>query len=475
MPLPNFTFKLIKSILPAAVFAAALGFSLPANAQLSGVMTAETFSQLMSVAEDRGVVRVIVGLDVPTTVEGDLTDDQVASQQAMIASAQGVLAGTFGADTVVRNFQSVPYSALSVTAAQLETLQTMTGITSVVEDTLAAPTLDVSTRVINAHRMWNRGFDGTGYSVAVLDTGISYQNQAFLPRPSVIANSSCFSTTSAAFGSTSACNGGVASDVGRQSAPAASLAIDGAGHGTHVAGIVASRAPQALRGVAHDARLVPIQVFSIFSVASGYCSGGIECMLSWSSDQMAGLDRVNVWVNRYGIASVNMSLGGGQYFATCDSSNPGYAAIVTNLRSRGVAVVVSSGNNGYTTSTGAPGCYSGATTVGATDDVDNIASFSNQATAIVNLMAPGVGIRAAYPAFRRTTAGLSGTSMAAPHVAGAFAIMREIWPTATVDQLETVLRCTGTAVTRAGTPGTFYRIDLLIAWQYARNQIVPSC
>jgi subtilisin family serine protease len=124
---------------------------------------------------------------------------------------------------------------------------------------------------------------------------------------------------------------------------------------------------------------------------------------------------------------------------------------------------------------GFPGCISFATTVGATDDNDNIAGFSNQQQMIVDVMAPGVSINAGYPDGRQTNATLSGTSMATPHVAGAFAQLREAYPTATVDELEQALRCMGAPVTRSGTTGTFWRINVRAAFRGIRSNSVPNC
>lgn len=462
MPLTNGISRTLRALVPAALIAVAGLGAVPAAAQQPSVIPSATFDALMARAQEAGRVRVIVGLDVATRPEGGLSAAAQATQRAAIASAQQGIAGILGGESVIRNFETVPYTVLRLTPAQLERLRATPGmVTSIVEDGLSEPFLAESTRLIMARRVWQRGIDGTGYTVAVLDTGISYASRAFRPLNEVIPTAACFSSNDPDSSSTSLCRNGVTSDWGRRSAPDADMSLRGAGHGTHVASTVVGRRPWALMGVAPGARVIPIQVFSAFPASE--CSAGVPCVLSFWSDQIAGLEQVGRWADSYDIAAVNISIGGGLANVHCDAGFAAYAAVVSDLRSRGVAVVIASGNDGSTTATSYPACISDAVTVGATNDADGIASFSNQAANIIDLMAPGVAITAAYPTGRNDTATLQGTSMAAPHVAGAFALMRQVRPTATVDEIEDALRCTGVPVTRDGTTGTFYRIDVRLA------------
>src|SRR5690606_14369005 len=94
------------------------------------------------------------------------------------------------------------------------------------------------------------------------------------------------------------------------------------------------------------------------------------------------------------------------------------------------ATVIASGNNGYKSSLSAPACISSAISVGATDDNDNVASFSNVAP-MLDLLAPGVSIYAAIP---NGTGTKQGTSMATPHVTGAWAVLKQAVPGASVDE-----------------------------------------
>src|SRR5206468_11646675 len=118
-------------------------------------------------------------------------------------------------------------------------------------------------------------------------------------------------------------------------------------------------------GVARSARLMAVQVFSeIDSILS--CGGAAPCLGAYSSDIVAGLERVYTVAPQYPtMASVNMSLGGSLFTAPCDSQP--YKASIDHLRSIGIATVVAAGNNGSTNALSSPGCVSTAVSVGSTD------------------------------------------------------------------------------------------------------------
>jgi hypothetical protein len=170
------------------------------------------------------------------------------------------------------------------------------------------------------------------------------------------------------------------------------------GHGTHVAGTIASKT----YGVAKQATLVPVRVLDCNG--SGYLSGVV-----------AGLD----WVAQNwqpGLAAVvNMSLGGG-ISSTLDSA-------VASLVSKGLTVVVAAGNSASDACNSSPARTPGAVTVAASSVTDGFASFSNFG-ACVDLIAPGVNITSTWFNSTTATAVLSGTSMAAPHVAGVVAALQ---------------------------------------------------
>ena len=176
------------------------------------------------------------------------------------------------------------------------------------------------------------------------------------------------------------------------------------------------------------------------------------------------------------LASINMSIGGSAYTtsAACDAANPSFKAAIDNLRSANVATVISSGNDRYVNAIGWPGCISSAISVGATSDTPDLAYFSNVSEEI-DLLAPGMLIYSAVPGV--SVAAKQGTSMAAPHVAGAWAVLRQAVPGATVDDIEAALKATGTPVddTRSiGTVTGMPRINLDLALEYLllQNDVV---
>jgi subtilisin family serine protease len=208
-------------------------------------------------------------------------------------------------------------------------------------------------------------------------------------------------------------------------------------HGTHVAGIAAGSGTS-FSGVAPDTRIAAIQVFTRFDDATS-CQGTPPCLLTSVTDQVHGLERVlalrSAGVN---LVAANMSLGGGRYYDYCDTAGASRKAIIDNLRSLGVATVISSGNNGFTDSIGIPGCISSAVSVGSTTDSDTVSSFSNRASFLA-LMAPGSSIYSSVPGGYDT---LNGTSMAAPHVTGACVLVWSVNPTWTSAQVRSKILST---------------------------------
>jgi subtilisin family serine protease len=167
------------------------------------------------------------------------------------------------------------------------------------------------------------------------------------------------------------------------------------GHGTHVAGTVGGTT----YGVAKDVKLVGVKVLD--------CRG---------SGTFAGIIAGVNWVTKHHVAGksvANMSLGGGKSQAVNDA--------VTEMIDSGVFVSVAAGNDNKNACNVSPASTPAAFTVAASDSTDKKATFSNWGPC-VDAYAPGVAITSDWIGSSRATNTISGTSMAAPHVAGVAAL-----------------------------------------------------
>ncbi|MEU8255321.1 S8 family serine peptidase [Micromonospora inaquosa] len=260
-----------------------------------------------------------------------------------------------------------------------------------------------TTAQIGAPAVWAGGDTGAGVRVAVLDTGI---DAAHPDLTNQISASAVF-------------------------VPGEEI-TDRVGHGTHVASTIAGTGAASggrEKGVAPGARLAVGKVLS----DDGY---GMD---SWI---LAGME----WAAREADASVvNMSLGSNQ---PSDGTDPLSQAVNTLSAETGALFVISAGNAGLPGSVSAPGAADAALTVGAVDGDDQLAAFSSRGPRISDeaikpeLTAPGVGVLAArsqYAPGEGSYQSMDGTSMAAPHVAGAAALLAAKHPDWTGQQLKDAL------------------------------------
>jgi subtilisin family serine protease len=285
-------------------------------------------------------------------------------------------------------FEAFHGVAMSFPREMLARIRALPYVKRVHLDTPVQALTEPNIEAVGAVRTWNTlGSRGAGVTVAIIDTGIDYRHPA-------LRN----------------VHGGW-DFVNNDADP-----MDDHGHGTHVAGIVAGNLDD-FTGVAPDATLVAYKVLDANgSGLSSVIIAAIERALDPNQDGDLS-DHASV---------ANLSLGG--------RGNPDDAAslAVDNAVAAGMVVCVSAGNNGAYHTVGSPGTARDAITVGAVDNSDRIATFSSKGPSakIVSIkpdvVAPGVSIRSSY--LNGGYATLSGTSMAAPHVAGAAALLRAIHP-----------------------------------------------
>lgn len=189
------------------------------------------------------------------------------------------------------------------------------------------------------------------------------------------------------------------------------------GHGTHVAGTVGGT----VYGVAKNVTLYPVRVLD--------CNGS-----GLNSGVISGVE----WVmaNHQKPAVANMSLGGGNSTALDDA--------VRSAINAGVTFVVAAGNDNADACSGSPNRVAEALTVGSTTSSDGRSSFSNKGSC-VDVFAPGSSIRSAGISNDSSTATMSGTSMAAPHVAGIAALYLNANPQAQPGEVFTAVLNASTA------------------------------
>jgi subtilisin len=433
------------------------GRSLRATSQLQA---------LISKAQAQGSVRVILALQTSYQPEGRLRSaPAVQAQRRAIANAQNALLGEMANRnvTAIRKFAFIPHLVVQADADALARLANSPNVASIAEDRLRRPSLMVSVPLIGAPNAWAAGFSGAGQVVAILDTGIDETHPFLAAR---VVSEACFSSTYPPDTAASLCPGGVPQSTD----PGSGIYCDYNSipicvHGTHVAGIAAGRDNGSIgfSGVAKNANIISIQVYSYFS--------NCGCIQAYDSDILSGLERVQTLSSIFSIAAANLSLGGGSYTtrAACDLDYSAYLDMIGNLRSLNIATVIASGNDYSSNSIEAPGCVTGAISVGATQDgslgtaVDEVSSFSDSAS-FLSLLAPGQYIYSSIPAGVYQYQWKSGTSMATPHVTGAWAVLKSARPYATVDQILTALSVTGKPITdpRNGITTPRIRVDAAV-------------
>lgn len=234
---------------------------------------------------------------------------------------------------------------------------------------------------IEAPKMWRHGEKGNGILVAILDTGIDRTHPDLESR---ILDGRNFTPES------------TEDDFN-----------DNNGHGTHVAGIIAAaETGTGVVGVAPEAKLL------ICKVLDSEGSGSYESIIN-------GLRYATNYVgpNNERVRLINMSLGGPE-------NDPEFEKSILEACSKGIAVIVASGNEGDNNETtfefGYPALYNECVTCAAHDEQRKLAYFSNNSLQ-VDVIAAGVQVLSTYP--KSSYAKLSGTSMATPHVTGAMALI----------------------------------------------------
>lgn len=369
-----------------------------------------------------------------------------------------------------RKFKTLEGFSGELTAKGLEKLKQDPNVESIYPNRKIKAFLAESAPLINATRVWNLknnniNLTGKHETICVIDTGVDYTHYDM---------GNCAVTSNINDRSCDKVIGGY-DYVNDDNNP-----IDDEGHGTHVAGIIAST-NITQRGIAYDARIAAVKVLD----SSG--NGN-------DADLIAGIEWCNTYAETLNITVISMSLGSASLYSShCDSNDPLVAAAVKNSIQKNISVIAATGNDGSKTSIGSPACIKNVTSVGMTYDadvghicwgggscpggntcddvttaVDKIVCASNK-NSITDLFAPGAMINSL-----KLNGGLDelgGTSMATPMVAGAFALIHQYIKLAQgrdalPSEIQDYLNDTGTQITDTGeTDLTFSRINILKALQ----------
>jgi hypothetical protein len=443
---PRLLFRSLLRVAAFAPLAVAFGcdpVSTPPSDAGAGpvVQLSSNVTQAIDAAKNQGRARVLVTLRAPFTPESDLADVSAASfQRDRIESDQEAVLTRLGHPSAMmkglRRFEFTPHLALEATPDELEALAAMPEVSDVRVDGLRAPALAVSVPLVGASPATLGGDDGAGQTVAILDTGVDATGSELAGK---IVAEACYSAN--------LCPGGVTSSTATGSGRNCT-GVAGCEHGTNVAGVAAGRT-----GVASSANIISIQVYSRFDDAASCAPSAAPCLRARDSDIIAGLQQVYALRSKFKIVAVNLSATGGHYTTACDTL--GFKPAIDNLRGSNIATIIASGNdalvNGsYQDGIAAPACTSTAISVGSTksgDDKhtgkDSLSSFS-QSAPILSLLAPGEPLN--VPDVNGGHRTVSGTSFAAAHVTGAWAIMRTHSTSQTITSILSDLKAGGTSI-----------------------------
>ena len=391
-----------------AVIFTALLLVAPVPVMAQGRESVQGAAKVSAAVRTKGTVRIMARF-----VNVEATDAVTAAMQA---------AGVAN----VRQIGQSPVVVLEVNAAQLARLLRSGQVEAVQEDIPERANLAESGPLVRAPQAWAAGARGGGWAVAILDTGVQNTHPFLAGR--IIAQA-CFSSNLCP------------NKQNRQVGPGAALScsLSGCDHGTHVAGIAAGRnysGGPGFNGVAPDTHIIVIQGL-LPEVEGSDCTDAklpSPCVMSFPSDQKAALEHIAALSTSIKVAALNMSLGGEFSRSYCDEDMRKPA--IDSLRIHFLVSQPLSPLAMTDTSMGSRGPPASAlpSPSGRQRTMAPNGLPSSNSAQMVDLLAPGQYIISSVPGSGFKS--LLGTSMATPHVAGAFADMRSKNPNVPLIQLE---------------------------------------
>jgi len=445
----------LSSLLIVLIISSGIGWGSPANPKidpaLQGLRPDEEVSVIVKLTNQ--VDPSLAVQDIKGRRKSERLRRTIKALKDGAATSQGAIVSDLGLKTAmglvrgVRPFWIFNGIAMKARREVIDELAARPDVSSIYLDRaipLSAPVLaaagtpEANLNLINAPALWNLGYTGQGVVVANMDTGVD------VTHPDLSGSY----------------RGGTNSwydPYGQHNTP-----YDADGHGTSTMGImVGGNTGGNHIGVAPGARWIAVKAFNDSGIAD---TSKIHAGYEWLMDPDGNPDTddaPDVVNNSWGFQDPG-----------CDRE---YAADVLALRSAGIVPVFSAGNSGPLAQTDiSPGNYAESISAGATDNSDNIASFSSRGpsscdgTIFPVVCAPGVNI---YTTALSHGGALnyvyeSGTSFSAPHVSGAAALLLSANPSLTVADIESALTGGSVDLGTAGPDNTFGygRLDVLRAY-----------
>ncbi len=424
----------------AGGLAAAAPVSDAIRARLAGGQPTWVIVEFDATAVDRGAQTERVRRDLAVD-DGDILLQRRRGYRSVKSVAEGASSGP--EFTGLLDYSQLPLSAWRLTSTRaLDRLQSLPGVLRVHENGVLRPVSVSDLGFIGQPATAAGGARGDGTTIAVVDGGLGNQYLNYADFGACTGENSPASTCRVV--------------LNRQTYPGLSGMTS---HGTNVAAIAL--------GVAPGARLAMWDVFNGSSASF--------------ADLLAAINNAITLKSTYNIVALNLSLGDASAHPTnCTTS--AFATAVSNARSAGILTVAAAGNSGAKSGLAEPGCVPGVVSVGAVYDsnygsrswgapaasggvcsdataADLVTCFS-QSASYLSLLAPGSFVNAPDASFQH-----SGTSQAAPHVAGAIAVLRARYPAESLTTTLQRLQTSGVAVVDPANARSTPRLNLLAATQ----------
>lgn len=426
-------------IAPAFILIAILSLTLffGSNVDITGFATygAPVDSKILTTLENETHVNVLIELKSPLTIASTDSEKQLIKEKQNLIRTQTASIDLEDIE-LKQSFNTFPFIAAKVSITGVNELKKNKNIKSIQFDNPKTLLLQNSVPFINANSVHSIQIQGTnltgeGQTICIIDSGINYNHSSLggpgFPNSKVIAGH----------------------DFENNDADP----IDDYGHGTHVAGIAAANG--SILGVAPQAKIVAIKAFDDSGVAT-------------TANLVSALEYCTLNKTTYNISVIVMSYGSGSStrwddVTTClaDQGTDLETIALNNAFEANITLVAAAGNSGLSDGIQYPACHPKVISVGNSNLQDEKNIQSNTGL-LLDIFAPGTSINSTWFTGDTNYNTLSGTSMAAPHVAGSVALIkqREQTQNNTPSLLSIKKSLFSTTESIVTTPKTYPRLDV---------------